>query len=70
MWVNKALKFIWGALIFLWKTAMDSIRLWYDIYDELVNSDEHHIVSKEGWKILQTLKGKELEEFIEKHKNI
>lgn len=66
----KLLKFIWGALIFLWKTAMDSIPLWYGIYDELVNSDEHYIVSKEGWKILQTLKGKELEEFIEKHKNI
>jgi hypothetical protein len=68
--MNKTLNFIWRALIFLWKTAMDSIRLWYDIYDELVNSDEHYIVSKEGWKILQTLKGKELEEFIEKHKNI
>jgi hypothetical protein len=62
----KLLKFIWRALLFLWKTVM----VWYDMYDHLFNNDAHYIVSKEGWEILQTLKGEELKEFIEKHKDI
>jgi hypothetical protein len=49
---------------------MDSIRLWYDMYDHLFNNDVHYIVSKKGWEILETLKGEELKEFIEKHKDI
>jgi hypothetical protein len=57
-------------LKFICKTAMDSIRIWYDLYDYLDNNDEHYIVSKKGWEFLETLKGEELEEFIEKHKDI
>jgi hypothetical protein len=70
MWVNKTLKFLWKALLFLWKTVMDSNRVWYDMYDHLFNNDGHYIVSKKGWEILETLKGEELKEFIEKHKDI
>lgn len=44
--------------------------LWYNLYDDLFNSDEHHIISKEGWEVLNTLNREELKEFIEKHKNI
>lgn len=48
----------------------DCFSPWYQLYDFLFNSDEHHIVSKEGWRILNTLNREELKEFIEKHKNI
>lgn len=46
----------------------DCFSFWYQLYDVLLNSDEHHIVSQEGWRILNTLNRRELKEFIDKNK--
>jgi len=55
---------------FLRKVLLEPFRFWKYAIDEFFDGDQHHIVSKEGWRILNTLNSKELKEFIEKHKDL